>query len=126
MICIQQSHKFQNSELISFIHISWNELENVRTNNIQMIDKKNGTNNLTFDFSRSIAIIDVKYLVDKLFYVLDLYKRDRFDFRSILSLLIQNFRFNSKDTVIPCKLRYSNPNPIMRKYVDKNPCSISI
>ncbi len=92
------------SELISLSHISWSELENIRYNKRQTLTKKTkkpDKNNLTFDFSRSLAIIDVKYLVEKLFYVLDLYKRDGFDFGSILKLLIQNFRFNSKGTVIP-------------------------
>jgi|688.fasta_scaffold282226_1 hypothetical protein len=99
------------SELISLSHISWNELETIRYNKHQNLTKKlkkPDKNNLTFDFSRSIAIIDVKYLVDKLFDVLDFYKRDGFDCIEILKLLIQNFRFNSKGTVIPFYLYLPN------------------
>ncbi|BAZ84158.1 hypothetical protein [Dolichospermum compactum] len=91
------------SELISLSHISWNELETIRYNKRQNLTKKTkkpDKNNLTFDFSRSIAIIDVKYLVDKLFYLLEFYKKDGYNMELIFKSLIQNFRFNSKGTVI--------------------------
>ncbi|HLP91654.1 MAG TPA: hypothetical protein VK184_24095 [Nostocaceae cyanobacterium] len=90
------------SELHSVSNISWNDLEEQRRNRMERINRNNsGSNNLKFNFSRALAIINLEYLVKKLFDVIEFYNKDNFNIGSILQSIIENLRFNDKGTVIP-------------------------